>query len=253
MGRRFGLIVLSALAVASIVFGVRACHNQQWRDAPPTVQSVPTIVAELLVPVALDTIPTEVSVADDVADLAANASRFASNFSGPRTLTTEQLAELEVAIKGYVLALLSPDFARDFQFRSQRGDTRPEIEAKKDFEEQGEWRQMSRLAPFGVNHVDVRLLARNGSAFDDDRMSDGFSRSMTTAIQERQIPNDAERAGYDVIEVTFPMRKIPRTGHGRGVAIVGYRLAWNSLSRKWISFAAVLYTDPNESHYSLPL
>lgn len=251
--QRWGTVAILIIVAGSLTFAARALIRNRAPTVQPADLPVTDAVSQTLTPTLLEKSPTAYSILDDVSDLAAAARAHAARLHERGSLNAAQQADLEAAVHERALSLLFPNAERDFESAIARGCTQPWQEFKRKFDEQKEWRQMSRLAQFGVNSLRVVLLWRGGVEVGSDRNIEGFGRIVTTDPSISILPADPGRAGLDVVEVSFPLKKKPRHGAGRGVVLAGFRFAWVPSLSKWVPFASVLYTDPNESHFALPL
>ena len=254
MTQRHRLYIACAIALAGLIVAGRAL----WPDRGPSDLNVHVPPSEsvdaLLAPSVLDTKPTEETVSSIVDEAASSVDRQLTEGPDHHILNPSQARDLTDAFKERLEALLNPNLDRDFPAMVQRGDPRDRKQAAESFENNRSGHEWYRLTSIGLEHVQVRILARRGRLITPNLMDEGFDMITTRRTKNRMpAPEDPVAAGWDVVEIVLPISAKPIRGEARGVILAGFRFAWSPKRRQWIPYENVIYADPNDIYPALPL
>lgn len=237
------LLACTALAVAGRAY-MRATSGTSSRVIEREIP--PQALARLDVSL-LDTKPTAETVSTDVQRAAEHVKRTVSTLPPEHRIPDSRHADLVDAFSAWLRMTLDGDADADRSWKLARGMAPPSVEVTDDV--RAMWRastEKTRLAPFGMESMEVRVIYRDGKRVAPEQLQEGFDTLRSQKVDADMkplfpIPTDPERSRADIVEIRLPMsvKSVEKDEHG--TVLMGYQFSWNNERKQWIPYCTVLY------------
>lgn len=180
----------------------------------------------------IDTYPTSETIGT-VANQVRSSVRKQTRDLRKYGLSEVQLEDLVQVTQERIMAVLAPDFDRDYLALQNRGFLIDRTTAKQHFQSSKSWYESLSLSPIGVKGIYVRLVRGSDRTVSDTLR--GFGKLVGRVKHTGAL--FADQSPMVVVEVLMPITANTIPGRSRDsneTAILGLKFGWSSHRNQWI-------------------
>lgn len=255
--QRQRVILACVIAAVGLVLAGRAYLRAMSKPKPTPAEHVsPVHATGRLDSSAIDTYPTKETVARHVEAVVGRARTRLAALASDGSIPASRHQDLLDAFSGWLRLTLDGDPDSDRTWKITRGMPVPKVELTDEM--RAGWSasaERTRLAPLGLEGLEVRVIYHAGKRVAPESMEEGFDTLRSQKYDQHMnpmfpVPRDPASAKADVVEVRLPMSIKATNKDERGTVLMGYQFCWNADRKQWIPYSTVVYHVADGRTYS---